>query len=135
LAEPADVVELRRELERREAWIKGLEARATAADERADATQADLEDERTQNAELRQQLEAAQARGAEMERASAAAGPPAETPDETASAEAAAEAAAVAAAAAALASEQLAASAQRALELELRASKAEEQIAALKNEI
>jgi SAM-dependent methyltransferase len=133
LPEPADVVELRRELERREAWIKGLEARATAADERADTTQAELEEERTQNADLRQQLEAAQARGAELERTSAPAEQPAERPDETASASAAAFASA--AAAAAQATEQLAESEQRAAELELRASKAEEQITLLRSKV
>jgi hypothetical protein len=129
--EPADVVELRREIERREAWIKGLEARATAADERADATQAELEEERTQSADLRQQLEVARARGAELERTSAAAE---QRRDETASA-ASASAAASAVAAAALANEQLVASERRAAELELRASKAEEQITELGNKV
>jgi hypothetical protein len=123
--EPADVVELRREIERREAWIKGLEARATAADERADATQAELEEERTQSADLRQQLEAAQARCAELERASAAAE---QRSEETASA-------ASAASAAARTTEQLAASEQRAAELELRASNAEQQITLLENKV
>jgi hypothetical protein len=123
-SEAVELADLRRELERRESWIKGLEARATAADERADATQAELEDERTQNAELKQKLEGERARGAELAQAPAArSSEEAERQDESR------------AAAAALAAEQLLASEQRAAALEHRATTAEHEAAELRNRV
>ena len=62
----AELLALQRELEQKEAWIRELEARATTADERADQTQSELDEERVHGTELRELLEAEQTRNAEL---------------------------------------------------------------------
>jgi SAM-dependent methyltransferase len=119
--ENGELADLRRELERRDAWILGLEARATAADERADTTQAELEDERAQIAELRRLLDAERTRAAELEIAVARGGEVAQTRDETL--------------ATAAAAEQLLSTQQQVIELELRAANAEGQAAELQKRL
>jgi len=83
----SELVSLRRELERREAWIRELEERAATADARADETQAELDEERERNAELRRQLDAERSRAQALEmdaarvKTNGGSAPEASTPD------------------------------------------------------
>jgi chromosome segregation ATPase len=73
----AELVTLRRELEQKEAWIRELEARAATADERADQTQSELDEERAHGAALRELLETERSRAGAV--SEPAAGSPATT--------------------------------------------------------